>query len=134
MSIIYLSASTICSISSFVLCSVHGTSITCLNIHMGYPYFKCLKSQNDLFVESVFRFHTTQKSYVIPNKCFHLTFLQVKAEGSSHEVSFLVESFFPQSNSPSLVLLHDNKIDNVNPCPLKIYWNPFSKIFRLGVI
>ena len=33
-----------------------------------------------------------------------------------------------------LVLLHDNKIDNVNPCPLKIYWNPFSKIFRLGVI
>ena len=32
------------------------------------------------------------------------TFLQVKAEGSSHEVTFLVESLFSQSNSPSYIM------------------------------
>ena len=65
-----------------------------------YSYFKWLKQSSVLF----FVGSTLQRNS--PNKCFHLTFLQVKAEGSSHEISFLVESFFSQSNRRQLLLLH----------------------------
>ena len=61
-------------------------------------YFKCLKSPNIFFCP---RFASIQRN--TPNKCFHHTFLQMKAEGSSHEVIFLVESLFSQSNSFSYI-------------------------------
>jgi len=49
-----------------------------------------------LFVESTFRFHTTQHS----NK----QMLSPYVWGSSHEATFLVESLFSQSNSPSYIM------------------------------
>ena len=57
-----------------------------------------MKSSIIFFLYSTY-FASIQRN--TPHKCFHHTFLQVKAEGSSHEVSFLVESLFSQSSSPS---------------------------------
>jgi len=94
VSIISLSVSTICSISSFVFCSVHGTFIKQLRIQISNVSSRQISS----FLLSPC-FASIQCN--TPKKCFHHTFLQVKAEGSSHEVSFLVESLFSQSNSPS---------------------------------
>jgi len=56
VSVISLSVATICSISSFVLCSVHDTFIIRLHIHISNA------SGRLLFVESTFLFHTTQHS------------------------------------------------------------------------
>jgi len=87
---ISLSVSTVCSIYSYVLCSVHDSFIIRLQIHISNASSRRISSP---------RFASIQRN--TPNKCFHHTFLQVKAEGSSHEVTFLVESLFSQSNSPS---------------------------------
>jgi len=66
-------------------------------------YCKCLKSSNICFLWSPC-FASIQRNTV--NKCFQHTFLQVKAEGSSHEVTFLIEIlFFPKQFA---FLLHDN--------------------------
>ena len=48
-----------------------------------------------VFAES----HFASIQHNTPNKCFHHMFLQVKVVGSSHEVTFFVESLFSQSNS-----------------------------------
>jgi len=58
VSIISLSVSTICSISSFGLCSVHG--IFTIRLQTIFQMPQVVKYL--LFVESTFRFHTTQHS------------------------------------------------------------------------
>jgi len=58
VSIISLHVSTTCSISSFVLCSVHGTSISIFQMPQVVEYL--------LSAESMFRFHTTQHSKQMP--------------------------------------------------------------------
>ena len=96
VSIISLSVSTICSISSFVLCSVYSTFIIRLSIHISNAWSRWMSS----FRKVRPCFASIQRN--TPNKCSHHTFLQVKADRSSHEVSLLVESlFFSKSKSPS---------------------------------
>ena len=58
VSIVSLHVSTTCSISSFVLCSVHGTSISIFQMPQVVEYL--------LSAESMFRFHTTQHSKQMP--------------------------------------------------------------------
>jgi len=63
-----------------------------------YPYFKCLKSSNIFFLQSPC-FASIQRN--TPNKCLYHMFLQVKAEVSSHEVSFFCLEPLSQSSLPS---------------------------------
>ena len=97
VSIISLSVLTVCSISSFVLCSVYGTFIIRLQIH---------SNASSRRMSSFYRVHVSLPYNATLQTCFHHTFLQAKAEGSSHEVTFLVESlFFPNQFA---FLYHDN--------------------------
>jgi len=53
----------------------------CCRVHVSLPYNETLQTN-----------------------AFTIRFFMVKAEGSSHDVTFLVESLFSQSNSPSYIM------------------------------
>jgi len=69
------------------------------------PYFKCLKSPN---IFSLWSSHFASIQRNTPNKCFHHTFLQVKAEGSSHEdtSAFTLHNLLSHLNCLVCVLIH----------------------------
>jgi len=94
VSIISLSVSTICSISSFVLCSVHGTFIIRLQIH--------ISNASSLRISSFCRVHVSLPyNATLQTNAFTIRFFKWRLRDPHMRSLFLLKASFSQSNSSS---------------------------------